>query len=142
VNLAVRYIQQEHVRRDLSFCGMRFTEDQIRYYRALREKIENDEAHVFHPLELQAPRASGKTVVLLKLAQQYDIPLIEMNAQFARQLSRSYPGVRVIGASETHRLRGSHFRRFLVDEGVSLERLDPSLRIITGINGRNLYYGN
>jgi len=142
VNLAVRYIQQEHVRRDLTFYGMRFTDDQIRYYRTLKEKILNSDTHIFHPLELQASRASGKTTVLLKLAQEFGIPLITMNTGLARQLNRSYPDVLVISSSEASRLRGSRYPFSLVDEGVNLDRLDPSIRIITGINGRNLYYGN
>jgi hypothetical protein len=142
VNLAVLYRRQEQVReREYTFRGQRFSPDQVRFYEALKEKIVNNEAHIFHPGELRAPRQSGKTFVLLKLASDFDLPLISHNKQFARMLSREYSGVNVIGPTDTSRLRGSRYRSALVDEGVDINRIDPSIQIITGINGRNFYNG-
>lgn len=142
MNLAILYKNQEQERREFSFRGLRFTEDQRRFYKALKEKIVNEENYVFHPTELKAPRCSGKTTVLLKLAEEFNLTLITHSSIFARALNREFEGIRIIGAREASRIRGLRYCSALVDEGVDIDRIDPGVHIITGINGRNWYYGN
>lgn len=137
MNLTLLYNQQEQKRRtEQTFQGIQLTPFQVNLLNTLKDKARRGE--IAHPLEVRAPRQSGKTTVLLKLAEEWNMPLVECNTAFARHLKRQYPHLKIITADETRRLRGSNDQAVLVDEGVDLSRIDPDIRIVTGIHGR--YY--
>ncbi|MED1125381.1 hypothetical protein [Bacillus atrophaeus] len=141
MNLAVLYEMQEQKKRraEVTFGDKTLTPHQVRMYRTLKEAIRT-RVGVLHPSTLNALRGSGKTMVLLKLAEELDVPLV-MNHSLARMLRRDYPHLTLITPGETARLRGLR-RGVLVDEYVDLNRIDPSIRILTGINRRNDYNDN
>lgn len=140
MNLAEMYAAQERERRHYSFRGLRFTEDQRKMYDALRERIVNNDPYVFHPMELGATRRSGKTTVLLKLAEEFNLPLITHSSVIAQDLSRRYEGIRVVGSSSAERLRGMG-RYALIDEIANFDYARLYTQIITGINDRRGLYG-
>ncbi|MCY7865899.1 hypothetical protein P8918_13280 [Bacillus spizizenii] len=137
MNLAVLYEMQEQKKRraEVTFGDKTLTPHQVRMYRTLKEAIRT-RVGVLHPSTLNALRGSGKTMVLLKLAEELDVPLVT-NHSLGRILRRDYPHLTLITPGETARLRGSRYRGVLVDEYVDLNRIDPGIRILTGINRRN-----
>lgn len=139
MNLTVLYERMEQeIRTERTFGDKQLSPPQVQMYRALKDAIRTG-AGVLTPNALRAPRGSGKTMVLMKLAEEFNVPLVVMNHTLARMFQRDYPDVTITSPRELG--RGSRFREALVDEGVDLNRIDPNIRILTGINGRNHYNG-
>ena len=108
--------QYEQIRKkEFYFRGIKLTPLQIKLLKTLREKTRTGDLVI--PEDEGYGRGSGKTTVLVKLAEELGAPLIEPNLFLANELQKRYPGVPVYSASEVRsRLvrsqdRSCHHRR-------------------------------
>lgn len=135
MNLVTCYKQQEHKRREAqSFRGKRLTPTQVRLLEELKDKaIQGD---LVDPFQIGVGRQSGKTTVLLKLAEEWKIPLVVHNRSIAMGLRKDYPDIDIIWAQGTRNLRGSRHREIITDEGVDISAVRamcPGIRVKTGL---------
>ncbi len=135
MNLTDIYIDQAKTRRANQFCGMSLTKEQIQLLNLLKENAIKDRG-LIDLQEAMIPRRSGKTIVLLKMAEDLGIPLVVQNENFARSLKQRYPHINIMSQAQMgERLRGTEYREAIVDEGVMLRNINSNIKILTGLKG-------
>lgn len=136
MNLVRVYIDTQQTRAKYTYEGIWLTQHQRKMLDALREKVRRGETATTR--ELRAPRGSGKTFVLLKLAQELNVPLVTPSKVQANELSRSNPNVEVISQYDIiyGYFRGRGTNQVVVDESVDIQRIkEHGADILTGIEG-------
>lgn len=131
--------QYEQIRKkEFYFRGIKLTPLQIKLLKTLREKARTGDLVI--PEDEGYGRGSGKTTVLVKLAEELGAPLIEPNLFLANELQKRYPGVPVYSASEVRSrlMDAPRTDLAIIDEGVDPMAVLEVVPRITGVTNHHI----